>query len=102
MRLADSGELPDAGGGSCDVHADSRTAVTKILRPDSYDQTSDFYKAFPEMFNVEKTLIHELLHIPLDGLFDDGDDVEEFQHRAQEQFIEQITDALYAAYLKED
>lgn len=97
-RLVDSGELPDEGGGTCLVHSDDRTAVIKILQPDSYNQTSDFYKAFPEAFEVERTLIHELLHIPLDGLFEHRDDTDEFKYIAQEQAIEQITDALYQAY----
>lgn len=100
VRLVDSGELPDEGGGVCLVHAENRTVVIKILRPNSYNQTSDFYKAFPDTFDVEKTLIHELLHIPLDGLFKEEDDTEEFQQIAQEQFIEQVTDALYEAYIQ--
>lgn len=102
VRFVDSGELPDQGGGTCQPHPPDRTAVIKILRPDSYNATSDFYKAFPDVFDVERTLIHELLHIPLDGIVEAGDEVEEFRHRAQEQAIEQITDALYNGYGSQD
>lgn len=98
VRFVDSGELPDDGGGTCQVHAPNRSVVIKILRSDSYNQTSDFYKAFPGDFDVERTLIHELVHIPLDGIIKAEDDADEFQHIAQEQAIEALTDALYDAY----
>ena len=98
VRFVDSGDVREGVFGLCYVHADNRRAIIKIVNPDSHDPGTDFYKAFPEMFDIERTLVHELLHIPLDGIVQFPDDVDEFKQRAQEQAMELLTDALLAAY----
>lgn len=99
--LADSGEMNGAQG---DAHfqREKKLGVIRILRPEAFDETDQYHKAFPDVFDVERTLIHELLHAPLDGLFETEENTEQHKHDAQEQCVEQLTDALYAAYGKED
>lgn len=97
VRFADSGEMNGAQG---DAHfqREKKLGIIRILKSEAFDQTDNYYHAFPDIFDVERTLIHELLHAPLDGLFETEENTEEYKHVAQEQAIEQITNALYDAY----
>lgn len=91
--FVDSDEMPDDGMGSCHVFRDGRMAVIAIQNPESFDPTGRFNKAFPEFYDPERVLLHEMLHIPLDGLFNE-DEAEEHEHTAQEWAIESLAEAL--------
>lgn len=99
-RFADSGEM-DGAQGDAHFQREKKVGVIRILKPEAFDETDHYHKAFPDLFDPERTLVHELLHAPLDGLFDLPDDAGELVLAAQEQAIEQITDALYEAYREE-
>lgn len=71
-------------------------AVIRILKPEAFDTTNEFIEAFPHDTNPERILVHELLHIPFDRII--SADAEGFEAVAQEQAINQVTDALFDAY----
>lgn len=96
-KFADSAEM-DGAQGRAHFQREKKLGVIGILRPESFDETDDYYKAFPDIFDIERTLLHELLHVPFDGLFEVEEDTDEHKHAAQEQAIELLTDALYEAY----
>lgn len=97
VGFADSGEM-NGDQGRAHFQKEKRLGVIRLLRPEAFDQTDDYHKGFPDIFDPDRTLLHELIHAPLDGLFVFEESADEFKHTAPEQFIEAITDALYQAY----
>jgi hypothetical protein len=95
VRLVDSGELGNSEGG-CRAFRDDKLAIIKVLKPDAVDRTDDYFKAFPETYSVERILVHELLHIPLEGIL--NPDANDHEKVAEEQAVNQITNALVEAY----
>lgn len=95
--FAGSGEMNGAQG---DAHfqKEKKLGVIRILKLEAFDETDQYFTAFPDIFDPERTLVHELLHAPLDGLFQKEEDADEHTHAAQEQVMELLTDALYQAY----
>ncbi len=90
VRLADSEDLETYG--ECKTHRDDKLALVRIQRPESVDQSSGWFKNFPETYDTETVLVHELLHIHLDGLMNqEADDAE---RAAQENAINFISEAL--------
>lgn len=71
-EMVDSDEIEN-NAGQCHVHQHGKTAVIKLIRQEAYNRTSSFAKAFPDTLDTEVTLVHELLHIPFDGLFVEED-----------------------------
>lgn len=99
VRFAGSSEMHGDAQGSCTVFSENHMAVIRLLKPEGYDATNSFIEAFPDDTDPERILIHELLHIPFDRIIDV--DAEGFMLIAQEQAINQVTDALFAAYTEE-
>lgn len=91
VRLADSVETDDETA-KCRVFQQSKQAVIRIAKPESVDQTGEFYQAFPESYDLEHTLVHELLHIHFDRLF--SEDANEHESIMQEQAVDFIARAL--------
>jgi hypothetical protein len=90
VRVADDEELEQ--GGDCQVHQHSKLALIRVRGIETYSPTSGWRKAFPEQFDMEITLVHELLHIPFDRLIDTEDD--EFAQLWEEQALEFLAQAL--------
>ena len=97
-RMADSVET-DGQFGKCRVSREGRLAIVRIQKEEAVDLTDEFSRAFPSDYDPERSLVHELLHIPLEGII--ADEPGEHERVAQEQAIEQISAALYEAYRKE-
>ncbi len=92
VKFVDTEHIPDNALGACKVFADSKLALIKLSRPEAIDKTDGFSAAFPYMDDTERTLVHELLHIHLDGLFDG--EADKLKQTMKEQAIEAITDGL--------
>lgn len=92
VRLVDGEEIDDIG--DCKVYREDRLALIRIQHPESVSGKTGWHKSFPDLFNAEKTLVHELLHIHFDGLMEQ--DAEDHERVAQEQAINSITNALYS------
>ncbi len=91
VKYVDAEHMGDSLG-NCTVHADSKLAIITLCPPDSIDKSGAFAKEFPEFYSVERLLLHELLHIPLAGVIEQG--ASEPERVLQEQAIESIADAL--------
>jgi hypothetical protein len=90
-KLVDSEDAESAG--QCCVHHDDKLALIRIQQPEAHDKTDGWYKAFPDHYDPEKMVIHELIHIHFDGLMED--DADDHQYIDQEQAINALTNALY-------
>lgn len=95
VRFADSGEL-NSNEGSCRVFRDDKLAIVRVSRAEAFDETDDYHKAFPDTYDAERILVHELLHIPFDGIF--NIEAEGHESVAQEQALNAVTNALCKAY----
>lgn len=91
VEMVDSDEIEN-NAGQCHVHQHGKTAVIKLIKPEAYNRTSSFAKAFPDTLEVEVTLVHELLHIPFDGLFVEEEN--EIREDREEQALEMTAHAL--------
>jgi len=85
VRFARYCDLPDDTQGYCDWVLQKLQAVIRIISPDDYP----FDASFPQ--DIEKTLVHELLHLMF-APFDVGCDTSEYV--AQHQAIELLSRAL--------
>lgn len=94
-RVVGSEEMRDALG-DCTVYQDTKCAVIRVIDPKAIDSTHPYYSRFPENADIEKILLHEMLHILLDPFFDT--DAGAFQETAQEQLMEQMATALHEGY----
>ena len=92
VEMVDSDEI-DNNSGECQVHQHTKTVVIKLIKPEAFNRTSAFSKNFPNNLDVEITLVHELLHVPFDGLFVEDDD-DEIREEREEQAIELLAQAL--------
>jgi hypothetical protein len=90
-RFADSIETHDQTG-KCRAFPDRRQAIVRILRPEGFDLTDEFTQAFDDGVDPEMSLVHELIHIPLEKLL--NEDPGEHEKVMQEQAIESIARAL--------
>jgi hypothetical protein len=89
IRLVKQPELVREGiEGESQVQQTNKTGSIRILHPDEYNA-----RWKPGTQNIERVLVHELLHFHLDGL-----DVPESRHRELEQAIECIEPALTALH----
>lgn len=95
VRFGDNTEL-DGNEGTCKAFRDDRLAIIRVIKQEAFDQTDDYYKAFGDTFDAERILIHEMLHIPFEGIF--NVEAEKHEDVAQEQAINAVTNALYEAY----
>lgn len=92
VMMVDSDEIEN-NAGQCHVHQHGKTAVIKLIKPEAYNRTSAFAKAFPDTLDTEVTLVHELLHIPFDGLFVEEED-NELRTDREESALELLAHAL--------
>lgn len=97
-RVVGSEEMRDSLG-DCVVYQDTKCALVRVIDPAGIDETHPYYSRFPENGNLEKILVHELIHILLDPFFDP--DAEDFRRTAQEQLMDQMATVLHEAYGKE-
>jgi hypothetical protein len=94
VKFVDTENLADDALGSCSPFSDAKLAIIKLAREEATGKTGAFATSFPEHYDTERLLIHELLHIPLHGVI--TEDASEPERVLQEQAIESIADALIA------
>lgn len=94
VKFVDTEHMADDALASCTPFSDAKLAIIKVSRPDAVDKSGLFAAAFPEHYDSERLLLHELLHIPLHEIFDT--DADKQLGILQEQAIESIADALIA------
>ena len=83
IKFATYGEL-DGHEGDCNVVLERKHATIRILRPEHFDATE---KDLP--YNLEDTVIHELLHIYFEACH-----IDEQYKKAEETAICMLADAL--------
>jgi hypothetical protein len=77
-------------------NVDARTAVIQLVEPTSFSMEDYPYGHF----DLEDTLVHEMLHIYTEGILGRGSDASMSRTSAENHFAEQMCDALSAALVK--
>lgn len=75
------------------ISSAGRTAEIILAPENAMDHTRYEYEVFPENRDPEMVLIHELVHVVLDAVWDD--EMDDYEEILREQAIEGLTSALY-------
>jgi hypothetical protein len=86
-------QLPDCLGQVIRWNLDNRTAVIQLVEPGTFSMKDYPYGEF----DLEDTLVHELLHLYTEGILGRGAGASIDRDSAQNHFAEQMTDAVAAA-----
>lgn len=97
VRVVGTEEMNQGEAGACEIHQDSKLATIKMLAEEVFNPTSDMSRLSPH--DPEQVLVHELLHIHMDKLF--NSEADEHEHVMQEQVIEFLSQALVGLERKE-
>lgn len=78
-------QLPDSDVAQCWWHTDERRAVISLMRNQKYR---------PDKRTIETTVIHEVLHLLLEG----HDDIDGLRDPQYESALNRLSDALWEAW----
>lgn len=90
VRVVGTEEMNSGEAGACEIHQDSKLATIKILAEEVFNPTSDMSRLSP--VDLEQTLVHEMLHILTDRIF--NSEADDYERIMQEQAIEFVSEAL--------
>jgi hypothetical protein len=98
LEYARDRDMPNCWGQVIRWNVDNRTAVIQFVEPGSFSMVDYPYGHF----DLEDTLIHELLHIYTEGILGRGNGMNPDRDSAQNTFAEQLCDAIAAALVALD